>query len=76
MIAPRPVEWMLRHREQFEVSKAEFYSIRDQRFGQLLPVAEVAVFIALPGTEMNFVDRYRGIEFTGGWRLCAWSRIG
>ncbi len=68
LVAPRPVERMLGDRHQLDVGEAHVAHVGQQVLGQLR-IAEIAVGVAaLPGAEMDLVDRDR---FVGHLRVAA-----
>jgi hypothetical protein len=63
LVAPGTIEGMLRYRQQFQMREAQIDHIRNQRFGQPLPVRKAAIVGAPPGGQMHLVDRKRRAQF-------------
>ena len=57
LIAPRAIERMLGHRQQFNVGEAEGADIGDPLIGEFGPGQKSAVGAAPPRTDMYFIDR-------------------
>ena len=59
LITPRRIQRMLGHRHNFNMGKAQIFDVGDQAFGQLVVGEEQTVFIALPRTQMHFINADR-----------------
>ena len=64
LIAPAAVERVLADRQQLDVGEADLLEVLDQLVGQLAVAEEAVAFLdlALPGAEVDFVDRDRAVE--------------
>ena len=61
LVAPRGVERMLGHRQQFDVGVAEILYIGNQFGDEFIPGIKTAVGMAPPGTGMQLVDADRAM---------------
>src|SRR5205814_1376189 len=59
LVAPRSVERVLGDRKQFDVREPEVVAMRGEAQRDVAVVQEPPVLLALPRTEMHFVDRDR-----------------
>ena len=66
LIAPRPVERMLRHRQQFDVGEAQIRCVGRQLCGQRIPVEKPTFRVEPPRARMHFVDADRRVARVGG----------
>jgi hypothetical protein len=63
LVTPRTIEGMLRYRQQFQMRESQIDHIRNQRFGQPLPVRKAAIVRATPGGQMHLINRKRRAQF-------------
>ena len=59
LIPPRRIQRMLGHGHDFNMGKAQIFDVGDQAYGQLVVGEEQTVFIALPRTQMHFINADR-----------------
>ena len=59
LVAPRPIERVLGHREQLDVREPERAAVLDQLLGGLAVAQPRAVGVAHPGSEVDLVRRHR-----------------
>ncbi len=64
LIAPRPLERMLHHRQQLDVREPVLHDVRHQLVGELAPGErpKPVLGLAAPRPGVDFVDRHRAIE--------------
>src|ERR1044071_9261256 len=59
LIAPTGIERMLADGQEFDMGETHFCRIRDQLFGQTIPIQKPAITVPPPGTGMDLIDGNR-----------------
>ena len=59
LVTPGAVKRVFGNRQEFEVRESQTDGVGNQCLRDPLPVEEAAFFVAPPGAQMHFVDRYR-----------------
>jgi hypothetical protein len=67
LVAPGRIERMFRDGQQLDMGKAQISNIREQALREFIIGEEIAIFAALPGPEMNLIDRHRRPPRLGGF---------